>query len=50
MKMLYRFFKYWAELDVAIGLATGRNPRIIEADREMVRKFDDVLVKLELGI
>jgi|694.fasta_scaffold00571_42 hypothetical protein len=50
MKLLYRFFLWMAEFDVAIGVSTGRNPEVVEADREMVRKFENELTKLELGL
>jgi hypothetical protein len=50
MKLLYRFFLWMARWDVDIGKATRRNPDVVEADREMVRKFEGELVKLELGL
>lgn len=50
MKLLYRFFLWMAEFDVAIGISTGRNPVAVEADREMVRKFENELTKMELGL
>ena len=50
MKLLYQFFLWMARLDVDIGKATGRNPKVVEADRAMVRKFENELTKMELGL
>ena len=50
MKALYTFFLWMARWDVDIGKATGRNPEVVEADREMVRKFENELTKMELGL
>ena len=50
VKLLYRFFLWMARWDVAIGISTGRNPEVVEADREMVRKFENELTKMELGL
>lgn len=49
MKLLYRFLLWQAQFDVAIGVATGRNPKIIEADRKAVRRWEHALLMMELN-
>jgi len=48
LQALYRFLLAWAKLDLAIGLATGRAPYFIEADRESVRRWEAALHQLEI--
>jgi hypothetical protein len=49
MKLLYRFLLWQARYDVAIGVATGRNPKVIEANRDAVRRWEHELLLLELN-
>ena len=49
MKFFYRILLAWSELDVAIGVATGRASKYIDADRADVSKWQHALLMESLN-
>ena len=49
MRYFYEFLLYFARFDVAIGVATGRNPEVVEADRDAVRRWEHALLMEQIG-
>ncbi len=49
MNLLYRVLLAWAEFDLAIAKATGRNPKHIEQLQKDVAKWEHALLILRLN-
>jgi len=48
MRTFYTILLFLARFDVAIGVATGRNPDVVAADREAVHRWENALIMLEI--
>ena len=49
MRTFYTILLFMARFDVAIGVATGRNPSVVAADREAVHRWETALIMLEIN-
>ena len=49
MSLFFRFLLAWAEFDLAIAKATGRNPKHIEQLQKDVAKWEHALLILRLN-
>jgi hypothetical protein len=49
VKLLYRILLTWSQFDVAIGVATGRAQRYVDADRDDVSKWQHALLMEDLN-
>lgn len=49
VRVFYRILLFWSRFDVAIGVATGRAQKYVDADRADVSKWQHALLMLELN-
>lgn len=49
VRLFYRILLAWSQFDVAIGVATGRASKYVDADRTDVSKWQHALLMLELN-